>query len=88
MGDVSIPQIAGVLEKLGIPPDQTQRLADALTALLSPVIASRGLTAAPQGMQELPVLNRPTETGPRPLTTAPAVPVRNVINLRREQPNA
>ncbi len=87
MGDVPVASIPQLLVKLGLSEQQAQKIATELERILEPVIAARGKAAAPQGMQEMPPLSRPTETGPQPIAGQQGN-TRNIIDLRKQQPNA
>ncbi len=87
MGDVPIASIPQLLTKLGLSEQQSQTIAQELERILEPVIAARGKAAVPQGMQEMPPLNRPTESGPQPIAGQQGS-ARNIIDLRKQLPNA
>lgn len=88
LGDIPAISISALLSKLNLPEEAVLTITRELERILEPVIAARGrVAAAPQGMQEMPALNRPTETGPRPIAGQQG-DARNIIDLRKQQPNA
>lgn len=75
MNEVPISSIDQLLIKLNLAQEQATSIAAELVKILEPVIAERARESAPKSMPELP-----------PLTTK--IPPRNIIDLRRQKPNA
>ncbi len=86
VGDIPFVSIPELLSKLGLPEAQVPAIAHELETILRPIIAARGKAAIPE-MKEMPPLNRPTETGPQPIAGQQGN-ARNIIDLRKQQPNA
>lgn len=82
LGDVAPAAIDGLLVKLGLSQQQATDLSQKLLVVLRPVIAARSIRAVPS-MPELPPLT--TEIPPAPAAGTQAPP-RNIIDLRKQQP--
>lgn len=73
--EVTFNSIASLLQKIGLTQEQAEKTNNMILSLLQPVIAERARESTPKSMPELP-----------PLTTK--IPQRNIIDLRKQQPNA
>jgi hypothetical protein len=69
-----------LLLKLNLPPSQAAQAAQALNAMIEPVLQEQAAATPPPVLRPMPPLTRPTESGPRPLSPQP--PGRNIIDLR------
>jgi len=84
LGDVTIADTPQLLAKIGLSETQTQTINIEIKRILQPLTTSRGAAApVPQRIQELPPMTRPTETGPKPITSS-GTPQRNIIDLRNK----
>ncbi len=85
LGDVSISNIEPLLIKLNLSEPLAQEASNAILGILDPIIAERARSAVPQGMPELPPLTQKIPSiaaGPDSSKT----PARNIIDLRKQQP--
>lgn len=85
MGEIPMGGIGELLMKLDLPAQQSEDVAGKINQLLEPVIADRARIAVPS-MPELPPLTQkiPPPVIPRPDSSKP--PGRNIIDLRKQQP--
>lgn len=75
LGDIPIGSAEQLLTKLGIAPEKAKMISDKLGVLLAPLVGERAQAVMPKKLEPLP-----------PLTTK--IPQRNIIDLRKQQPNA
>lgn len=84
MGDVPITSIENLLTKLDLPPQQTTDVTRKLQVILEPVVAKRSQLSVPR-MPELPPLTQKIPPIELKLDSSKP-PGRNIIDLRKQQP--
>lgn len=83
LNDVTLADVAPLLSKLGLSAEQASRVADGISQLVKPVLAAKAQAVVGTAPREIPPL---TQVVGRPSAAGPQGTARNIIDLRRQNP--